>query len=291
LATLRRVRVGGAETLMTTPAITDQEFTQFQRFIYQAAGITLAASKKALVSGRLATRLQERNCQSYAEYLRLLVSGKVPEETQTAVDLLTTNETYFFREMKHFTLLRELASQTLRERQADFRVWCAASSSGEEVYSVAMVLADCLGDARWQVLGSDISTRVLARARAGHYSMQRAMHVPPAFLKRFCLRGVGEYEGTLLVDKALRNRVEFRQINLNATLPVLGTFDVIFLRNVMIYFNNDTKHQVVARLASLLKPGGHFLIGHSENLNGINESLRAIAPSIYRKPGSEARPR
>jgi chemotaxis protein methyltransferase CheR len=277
---------------MTAPAITDQEFLQFRRFIYQAAGITLAASKKALVSGRLARRVEARNCRSYADYLRLLVSGSAPEETQTAVDLLTTNETYFFREMKHFTLLRELATLPQREPRAGaFRVWCAASSSGEEVYSVAMVLADCLGDAPWEVLGSDISSRVLARARAGHYPMQRATHVPPAFLKRYCLRGVGEYEGTLLVDRALRSRVEFRQINLNNALPVLGTFDVIFLRNVMIYFNNDTKGQVVGRLALLLKPGGHFLIGHSENLNGVNGPLRAIAPSIYQRPGSEARPR
>jgi len=219
-----------------TPAISDEEFSQFRRFIYRAAGITLAESKKALVSGRLARRVQARNCRSYAEYLR------------------------------------------------PFRVWCAASSSGEEVYSVAMVLADCLGDAPWEVLGSDISSRVLARARAGHYPMQRATHVPPAFLKRFCLRGVGDYEGTLLIDEALRRRVEFRQINLNTTLPVLGTFDVIFLRNVMIYFNHDTKQQVVARLSSQLRPGGHFLIGHSENLNGIDESLRPILPSVYRKP-------
>ena len=274
-----------------TPAISDEEFSQFRRFIYRAAGITLAESKKALVSGRLARRVQARNCRSYAEYLRLLVSGSLPEETQTAVDLLTTNETYFFREMKHFTLLREIASLAQRERQAGpFRVWCAASSSGEEVYSVAMVLADCLGDAPWEVLGSDISSRVLARARAGHYPMQRATHVPPAFLKRFCLRGVGDYEGTLLIDEALRRRVEFRQINLNTTLPVLGTFDVIFLRNVMIYFNHDTKQQVVARLSSQLRPGGHFLIGHSENLNGINESLRPVAPSVYRKPRGDPRP-
>jgi chemotaxis protein methyltransferase CheR len=120
--------------------------------------------------------------------------------------------------------------------------------------------------------------------------MQRATHVPPAFLKRFCLRGVGDYEGTLLIDEALRRRVEFRQINLNTTLPVLGAFDVIFLRNVMIYFNHDTKQQVVARLSSQLRPGGHFLIGHSENLNGINESLRPVAPSVYRKPRGDPRP-
>lgn len=263
--------------------ITDAEFGRFQRFIFDAAGITLSPGKKALVCGRLSKRLQAHNLSSYGAYFELLDSGQAAAEVQTAVDLLTTNETYFFREPKHFELLRELATAASGRGQP-FRVWSAASSTGEECYSMAMVLADVLGSAAWEVVGTDISTRVLQRARAGHYPMERARNVPPAYLKRFCLKGHGEQEGTLLVERALRSRVTFAHVNLNTELPRLGTFDVVFLRNVMIYFNGDTKRQVVARVLSLLKPGGHFCIGHSETLNDISDAVAQVAPSIYRKP-------
>ena len=269
---------------MSIATITPGEFTQFQRFIYDAAGITLSSAKEALVGGRLARRLQQCGLGSYGEYFKLLTSGKAPDEVQTAVDLLTTNETHFFREVKHFTLLRELAAAA-RKRTSPFRVWSAASSTGEEAYSIAMVLADCLEGTSWEVVGSDISARVLEKARLGHYQLARTTQIPTSYLKRFCLRGMGPQEGTLLIERGLRSRVQFRQINLNAALPPqLGMFDVIFLRNVMIYFNGDTKRQVVARLLALLRPGGHFLIGHSESLNGISNAVQALAPAIYRKP-------
>ncbi|HSI47472.1 MAG TPA: protein-glutamate O-methyltransferase CheR [Ideonella sp.] len=265
--------------------ITDIEFGHFQRFIFEAAGITLSPAKKALVSGRLSKRLAAHQLSSYGEYFQLLRDGSAPAEVQTAVDLLTTNETYFFREPKHFDLLRELATAAAAARgPQSFRVWSAASSTGEEGYSIAMVLADCLGSAAWEVLGTDISTRVLAKARTGHFPLERTRLIPPPYLKRFCLKGHGEQDGTLLVERALRQRVSFVHANLNTELPRLGTFDVIFLRNVMIYFNGDTKRQVVARVLSLLKPGGHFCIGHSESLNDINNSVLQVAPSIYRKP-------
>jgi chemotaxis protein methyltransferase CheR len=264
-------------------SITDPEFTRFQRFIFDAAGITLSNTKKALVSGRLGKRLAQRQMDSFAGYLRLLESPQEQAEVQMAVDLLTTNETYFFREIKHFELLRKLATAA-QGRSQPFRVWSAACSSGEEVYSLAMVLEDCLPGQRWEVLGSDISTRVLARARSGHYPLERTRHIPPAYLKRFCRKGQGEQAGTLLVDRALRERVQFAQVNLNTELPHLGSFDVVFLRNVMIYFSNDTKRDVVRRVLSVLKSGGHFCIGHSESLNDISSDVQALAPSIYRKP-------
>ncbi|CAN5158357.1 protein-glutamate O-methyltransferase CheR [soil metagenome] len=265
--------------------ITDTEFGNFQRFIFQAAGITLSPGKKALVCGRLAKRLQAHELSNYTEYFELLSSGTSAAEVQTAVDLLTTNETYFFREPKHFDLLRSLATASAAaSRPQPFRVWSAASSSGEECYSIAMVLADCLGASPWEVVGSDISQRVLQRARAGHYPVERTRHIPPTYLKRFCLKGMGEQNGTVLVERQLRARVNFAQVNLNTDLPQgLGSFDVIFLRNVMIYFNGETKRQVVARVLSLLKPGGHFCIGHSESLNDINNEVQQVAPSIYRK--------
>jgi chemotaxis protein methyltransferase CheR len=268
---------------MNHTAISDIEFSRFQRFIYDAAGITLSPAKKAMVCGRLAKRLQAHSLNSYSQYFELLNSGKAANEVQTAIDLLTTNETYFFREPKHFELLRKLAMEAVPNRQP-FRVWSAASSTGEECYSIAMLLADCLGNAAWDVMGSDISARVLQRARSGHYPLERTKHIPPEYLKRFCLKGMGEQEGTLLVDRMIRSRVNFAQINLNDELPQQGTFDVIFLRNVMIYFNADTKQKVVARVLAQLKPGGYFFIGHSESLNEISTAVRQVGPSIYRKP-------
>ncbi|GAB3541793.1 protein-glutamate O-methyltransferase [Noviherbaspirillum agri] len=268
---------------MGTIDITEKEFSQFQRFIYEATGISLAPSKKSLVTGRLAKRLQHYRLGSYAEYFALLASGSAREEVQTAIDLLTTNETYFFREPQHFELLRAHALETHRHTET-YRVWSAACSTGEEAFSIAMVLADCLGHAPWEVIGTDVSTRVLHAATAGHYPMDRARHMPPDCLHRFCLKGIGEQAGTLLIDRQLRNRVRFQQANLNEALPELGRFDVIFLRNVMIYFNEETKRQVVARVLALLKPGGHFYIGHSESLHNLSDSVSLLGPSVYRKP-------
>jgi chemotaxis protein methyltransferase CheR len=262
--------------------ITDQEFAQFQRFIQDAAGISLSPAKKSLVCGRLAKRLQQCGLRSYGEYFRLLQSGKAPEEVQLAVDLLTTNETYFFREQKHFDLLHGLA-RSAAGRGQPFRVWSAACSTGEEVYSIAMVLADSMPATPWEVLGSDISVRVLQRARTGLYSLERTSNIPHDYLRRFCLKGTGAREGTLLVERSLRERVQFMQVNLNDALPQLGQFDVVFLRNVMIYFDTDTKRRVVARVLAHLKPGGYFLIGHSESLNGISDGVAAQGPAVYRK--------
>jgi chemotaxis protein methyltransferase CheR len=262
--------------------ITEQEFQLFQRFMYEAAGITLPSSKKELVSGRLAKRLEPCGVQSYGEYFRLLKSGNAPAELQTAIDLLTTNETYFFREEQHFELLGKLAAEAGR-RTTPFRVWSAASSSGEEAYSIAMVLQDRLGARAWEVIASDISARVLARARTGHYRMQRTSNIPPSYLKQYCLKGIGAETGTLLITRELRNRVRFSHINLNEELPHVGMFDVIFLRNVMIYFNTETKREVVSRLVAQLQPDGHLFIGRSETLNGVTDALLAVAPSIYRR--------
>jgi chemotaxis protein methyltransferase CheR len=251
--------------------------------IYDIAGISMSPAKKPLVSGRLAKRVKHHGLESYGEYFRILMQQDRRDELQVAIDLLTTNETYFFREPQHFDfLLQQVPS--LRRSGKPLRIWCAASSSGEEPYTIAMVLADVLGDAPWEVLGSDISTRVLEKARGGHYPMTRIEGIPRNYLSRFCLKGVGQQEGTFLVDRNLRNRVSFMQINLNESLPKLGEFEVIFLRNVMIYFDMETKRRVVERMLPLLRPGGYFIVSHSESLNGINESLKLITPSVYRKP-------
>jgi chemotaxis protein methyltransferase CheR len=267
-------------------AITDGEFSQFQALMQRVAGIHLPSSKKSLVSGRLSKRLRERGSGSFGDYYRLIVGGGDPAELQTAIDLLTTNETYFFREPGHFDFLtREVLPAT--SPGGTFRVWSAASSTGEEAYSIAMVLMDKLGEpAPWEVFGSDINSRVLERARVATYPTARNEEgIPADYRRRFCLRGTGAMAGKLRVTAAVRERVRFAQINLNGDLRAAGDFDVIFLRNVMIYFDMDMKRRVATALYRQLKPGGWLFVGHSESLNGVSDSFRQVRPTIYRREG------
>jgi chemotaxis protein methyltransferase CheR len=266
-----------------TEAITDREFHDIRSWIYQRAGIHLSDQKKALVSGRLASRLRHYHLAGYGEYFELLQGGAHPEEPQIAVDLLTTNETHFFREARHFDYLRDLILPQHPQRRP-FRVWSAACSSGEEPYSIGMTLASAMGDKPWEVLASDLSSRVLERARSGHYPMARARTIPSDILVAHCLKGTGRHDGTFLIAPHVASRVQFSQINLNAPLPGIGEFDVIFLRNVMIYFDAPTKKQVMDRVIERLAPGGYLLIGHSESLTTVQSVMRSVAPAIYRKP-------
>ena len=240
----------------------------------------MSAAKQTLVAGRLAKRLNFHKLSSYTDYYNMITRKGGEAELQVAIDLLTTNETHFFREPKHFDFLRDriLAG---RPKSRPFRVWSAASSTGEEPYSIAMQLADLLGDAPWEIVASDLNTQVLENAKRGLFSMQRAEEIPREYLTRFCMKGTGNSEGSFLVSRELRSRVSFMQINLNESFPKLGEFDVIFLRNVMIYFDNNTKHEVVHRMLPRLKPGGHLFIGHSESLNGVTDAYRMIVPSVY----------
>ena len=266
---------------MSHAELSDREFRQFQELIYRIAGISMSDAKKPLVTGRLTKRVRQHGHSSFGAYFEALMQDKA--ELQVAVDLLTTNETYFFREPKHMAFLADKVLPG-HPRGRPFRIWSAASSSGEEPYSLAMVLADKLGEGQWEVVGSDISTRVLEKARGGHYSLDRTDGIPNPYLKRYCLRGIGTQSGTFKVDRILRERVSFHQVNLIEPLPQLGEFDAIFLRNVMIYFDIETKRQVMKRLLPLLRPGGYFFVSHSESLNGISDALKLVSPSIYRKP-------
>lgn len=264
--------------------ITDAEFARFQALIYKIAGISLSDAKKVLLTGRLGKRLKHFGVGTYTEYYRLVTSGREEAELQMMVDLLTTNETYFFREEKHFDFLAEHILPKHPPGIA-FNIWSAASSSGEEVYTLCMVLAERFGvGGNWTVTGSDISQRVLAMAQRGLYPLERTRGIPPELLRKYCLKGVRSQEGMLLIEPALRKHTRFLKVNLNQKLPELGPFDVIFLRNVMIYFDNATKQEVVSRLVRQLRPGGHFIVGHSESLNGISDELRSVQPTIYVKP-------
>ncbi|MGZ5015692.1 MAG: CheR family methyltransferase [Methylobacter sp.] len=260
----------------------EKEFTQFRELIYRIAGISMSPAKKTLVASRLAKRLKHHGLASYGEYFQMITSANGQTELQMAVDLLTTNETHFFREPKHFDFLRQCILST-RKPGKPLRIWSAACSSGEEPYSIAMLLDEVLGCAPWEIVASDLSTRVLEKARTGLYPLERVPEIPRHYLLNYCLKGTGSQEGTLLIERKLRERVQFMHYNLTEAPPKLGEFDVIFLRNVMIYFDQDTKRQVVSSLLSLLRPGGYFLVGHSETLNGISQDVRLVQPAVYRK--------
>jgi chemotaxis protein methyltransferase CheR len=260
----------------------EQEFVQIRDLLYRITGISMSSAKKPLVTSRLGKRLRNYGLTSYREYFQMITASDGKVELQMAVDLLTTNETRFFREPKHFDFLRQ---QLLRSRipGKTLRIWSAACSSGEEPYSIAMLLDEVLVSAPWEIVASDLSTQVLEKARSGLYSMERMQEIPSHYLSNYCLKGTGTQEGFLLIERKLRERVQFMQHNLIEAPPNLGQFDIIFLRNVMIYFDQETKRRVVTRLLSLLRPGGHFLVGHSETLNGISDALQTVQPAVYQK--------
>jgi len=262
--------------------ISEEEYENFKSFIYDAAGISMAQSKQILVSSRLHNRITHYNLAGFDEYYSLITDGLHPQELQHAIDLLTTNETYFFREMKHFDLLRD---KILPEHGKNrFRLWSAACSTGEEPYSLAMVLADRMGHTPWEIHCTDISTRVLKQAERGVYPLEAKEKIPPDYLVKYCLKGVDDKEGTLLIDKKLRQHIRFKQLNLNSMWPPNDPYHVIFLRNVLIYFDIPTKKKLVRRLSQQLTPGGYLIVGHSESLNTITTELKAVQPSVYRKP-------
>jgi len=262
--------------------LSDQEFEFLRKLLYEAAGINLTAEKKALVIGRLTRRIESLGLTSYGDYFRRISTAADPTERQWALDALTTNETFFFREPPHFAFLSETILPSVPPGET-FRVWSAASSSGEEAYSIAMVLAERLGQRPWEIVGSDLSTKVLDKARRGQYPIERAEKIPKPYLRAYCLKGTGDQEGTFLIDPSLRKRVSFQQANLMGPLPKVGLFDVIFLRNVLIYFDLPTKRRVVDNLLPFMKPDGYFFSGHSESLTGMINGLAQVKPAIYRK--------
>jgi chemotaxis protein methyltransferase CheR len=264
--------------------ISRDEFQYITGVLHDHTGIRLAPGKEALVASRLDRRIRALGLDGYADYVRMLRERHNEVELHQLIDLLTTNETFFFREAQHFEYLRHTAVAA-RPAGRPFRLWSAASSTGEEAYTAAMVLADLLPAGMWEIVGTDISTRVVDSARAALYPIAAAERVPRPLLRRYCLRGREEYEGMMTVDRELRSRVQFHCLNLMSDFRQLGRFDVIMLRNVMIYFDLETKRKLVPRLQDMLVPGGHLIIGSSESLNSIPSRLRMVEPSIYRLDG------
>jgi chemotaxis protein methyltransferase CheR len=273
------------------PLISDGEFDDLRALLYDMAGISLGSSKKDLVSSRLNKRLNHHGLTSYGEYYRLL-REKDPKgaERQEFVNCLTTNKTDFYREAHHFDFLRDTVVPRAKARAAAggpkrFRLWCAASSTGEEPYTLALTLAEHLPKAQgWDVriLASDIDTAVLAAAARGVYEADRVEPVPSELLHKYFLRGTGANAGRVAARPELKDLLTFRQINLSAAAwPLKHKFDAIFCRNVMIYFNRETQQKVMERFARHLTPDGYLFLGHSENMHWMSHLFTSIGGTVY----------
>jgi len=268
----------------------DAEYNLIRTLVYENSRISLGPDKRELVSARLGKRLRATKVHSIAEYCELLQSPEADSELGHLIDAISTNHTFFFRENGHFEFLRkvivpEMSARVRGERWPRFHLWSAACSSGEEPYSIAITLADCLPTWPWLIAASDISRRVLSRAELAIYPAESVERLDAATIRNSFQRGYGPQEGYYRVRPALRERVEFHHLNLlEGEPPFRDLFQVIFCRNVMIYFDRPTQEELVNRLARHLVPGGFLLVGHSESLSHIRHGLRLLRPATYQKP-------
>jgi chemotaxis protein methyltransferase CheR len=267
--------------------ITDNEFDQLSAYIKTNYGIYLKREKKTLVIGRLQNVLVQNGFQSFSEYYDYLIRDKTGLAVSTLLDKITTNHTFFMREADHFTYFKDTVLPYIISgaTERDLRIWCAGCSSGEEPYTLAMIIDEVLGKEKvfWdaKILATDISTKVLEKARRGVYGNKEIDTLPSKWKLAYTTKVDGEKSA--IIDK-LRNEVIFRKFNLMENVfPFKKQFHVIFCRNVMIYFDEKTKNTLVNKYYDLLVPGGYLFIGHSESLNRETTRFKYIQPAIYRK--------
>jgi chemotaxis protein methyltransferase CheR len=266
-------------------------FSKFQQLIYRESGIWLGEHKHALLTGRLARRLRLLGLGSMKEYLQLVTQPDQQHERAVMIDCITTNQTHFFREPRHFDFLSTEVFPQWRqaaeagERAKYLRVWSAGCSSGEEPYSLAMLLSKHFPPVdgwEFEVLGTDICTRVLEKARTAIYPFEKSKEIPTEFLRAYMLKGKGEHKGVMKVSPELHRLVRFARVNLHSdSYPIIGCFDLIFCRNVLIYFDQESKDKVISGILQHLSPAGLLIVGHSEHLASISTNLRTVAPTIY----------
>ena len=272
-------------------AIDDQEFNLFQKLIEDRAGIFLSPVKKALLEARLSKRIKELGLASFSAYYTYLLEDRGGHELVVMLDQITTNETQFFREARQFEFLSRLvvhdwtAQADAGFRQRQIRAWSAGCSTGEEPYSLAMILWQHFPpSAGWEIeiLATDISTRALDLARQGIWPIEKAKDIPPEYLRRFMLKGTGKQEGKMKAGAEIRSMIRFERLNLNDDVyPVTSRFDLILCRNVLIYFDAVRRGTVVDRLLEHLSPAGFFFVGHAERLNGQTNKVVSILPTVY----------
>jgi chemotaxis protein methyltransferase CheR len=282
-----------AKTFDAVPEPSDREFHQLRDLVLHHAGIHLSDAKKPLVYGRLLRRVRELGLATFGDYYRRVLESE--DELTLFLDRITTNETHFFREPHHFVHLAETVVPRLMEdaaaglREKSVRVWSAGCSTGEEPYSIAMTLLDRLPRGGWtiDILATDLSTRVLDVARSATWAASRTSGIPGEFLQSFMLRGIGSREGQVRASAQLRSIVRVQRLNLNDdAYPAEAPFDLIFCRNVLIYFQPARRQRVLLRLVSRLAPGGQLFVGHAESVQGLPERLRSVCPTVYARASS-----
>ncbi len=265
------------------PRLSSREFEEIRQLAYRAFGLDLKPGKEEMVSARLWRLLGAGNFRSFHEYARHVATEPTGAALATLIDALATNHTTFLREREHFEFFKQRLIPGLARRGLA-EIWCAACSTGEEVYTLACVWNDVAPEQRLRIVASDISNKALRRAQAGEYSTEACAPLPAAWLRRY-FEPVQRPDLRYQVSARLRSQVEYKRINLMDQLPWRRQFPAIFCRNVMIYFDRQTQQDVVRRIADCLEPGGYLFTGHAESLAGITHSLEYIQPALYRKPG------
>lgn len=271
--------------------MSDREFRLFSHLIYSQCGVNLLPVKKTMLRSRLMKRLRSLGMNSFGDYFDYVTSaGGRAHELVQMIDVVTTNKTEFFRESNHFDILKQrVLPERIQSSQGKIKVWSAGCSSGEEPYSLGMVLADFCGGCKidaFAILASDISSRVLKIAREGIYPESIGKSIAPAMKQKYMMRGKGARSGFMRVVPELRRNIEFRRLNLvqEEHFGLKRKFDIIFCRNVIIYFDRPTQIKLFEKFYEQLVPGGYLFIGHSETLNGISNRFRSQGGSVYRKP-------
>jgi chemotaxis protein methyltransferase CheR len=278
------------DSLTGMSRLTTSEFNQLSSLVYEQCGIKLPPAKKILLESRLNKRLRVLNMTSFKDYLTYLLSKEgMSNELIPMIDEVTTNKTDFFREPHHFTFMRDYILPEFHDKQArrPFKVWSAACSSGEEPYTLAMVMQEYSQENHgfdYSILATDISTEILQKAVTAVYSMDRISAIPTATKHRFFLKSNDQNRPTVRIVPALRNKVSFQRMNLmDKSYETESSFDVIFCRNVLIYFDRITQYEVLKKLVDKLKPGGYLFIGHSESLFQLDLPITQIKPTVFKK--------
>ncbi len=278
--------------MIEMPSLSVAEFVRFQYLIEEETGIHLPDSKQPLLVARLSRRLRQLGIASFGDYYDHVVGGPDPHERTVMYDAISTNETRFFREPRQFELLtgtilpRLKALAAAGEREKRVRIWSVGCSTGEEPYSLAMILLDAFDPDEWglQIDATDLSTRVLDAARRGLWPIHKTAEIPERYVRRFMLRGTGAQEGCFQAGQALRSLMRFGRLNLtDPSYPMPSDYDLIFCRNVLIYFARARRIAVVRTLLSHLVAGGHLFLGHAETLSGIAQGPRSVLPAVYVK--------
>jgi len=260
-------------------------FQQLKEIVYVNCGINLNDSKVAMVSARIAKRMRILKIKEHAEYLDYLINDKNSGEITKFLDVISTNVTSFFREKEHFDFLKSVLNETVESGQKRIRIWCAASSTGEEPYSIAMVCKRAVSNSvDLKILATDISTQVLQAAKEGKYNEGKIQTIPTDLIAQYFTEEIVDRNKIYHVNDVLKNLILFKRLNLFKTpYPMSGPMDIVFCRNVMIYFDTSTRERLITEIHRLLKPGGYLITGHAESMASINNNFKCIKPSIFMK--------